>query len=76
MKHGVSDVTNYGEVGPVFFDLGHHGDVDRTQILRLLRMTPTERLRHHERWRYFLKEVAPRAKLLRGTPPKADCSEG
>lgn len=47
------------------FDLGHQGPVDVTQIDKLLRMTPTERLRHHERWRRFLKEVVARAKLLR-----------
>ncbi len=48
-----------------YFDLGHQGDVDYTQIASSLRMTPTERLRRHEGWRYFVKEIAPRAKLLR-----------
>jgi hypothetical protein len=47
------------------FDLGHRGDFDFTQIDKFLSMTPTERLRHHEGWRHFLKEIAPRAKLLR-----------
>jgi hypothetical protein len=47
------------------FDLGHQGDLDYTQIAKMLAMTPTERLRRHERWRYFVKEVASRAKLLR-----------
>ena len=37
-----------------FFDLGHQGDVDRTQIALLLKMTPTRRLRHHEGWRPLL----------------------
>jgi predicted nucleotidyltransferase len=36
------------------FDLGHQGDVDYTLIAKLLAMTPTERLRHHERWRQLL----------------------
>jgi predicted nucleotidyltransferase len=33
------------------FDLGHRGDADYTQIDKLLAMTPTQRLRRHERWR-------------------------
>lgn len=37
------------------YDLGHRGDVDYTLIDKMLRMTPTERLRHHERWRGLLK---------------------
>lgn len=37
-------------------DLGHRGDVDRTLIAKFLAMTPTERLRHHERWRIALKK--------------------
>ena len=32
------------------YDLGHRGDVDRTLIAKFLAMTPTQRLRHHERW--------------------------
>ena len=47
------------------FDLGHQGDVDRTQIAQQLRLTPTERLRHHESWRLFVKEALRRAELLR-----------
>ena len=35
----------------LIYDLGHRGDVDYTLIDKMLRMTPTERLRHHERWR-------------------------
>lgn len=37
------------------YDLGHRGDVDYTLIDKMLRMTPTERLRHHERWRGLLR---------------------
>jgi hypothetical protein len=37
------------------YDLGHRGDVDYTLIDKMLRMTPAERLRHHERWRGLLK---------------------
>lgn len=37
------------------YDLGHRGDVDYTLIDKMLRMTPTERLRLHERWRGLLK---------------------
>lgn len=38
------------------YDLGHRGDVDYTLIDKLLRMTPAERLRHHERWRGLLRK--------------------
>ena len=48
-----------------YFDLGHQGDVDFTQIRECLALTPTERLRRHERGRLFVKEVVPRAKLIR-----------
>lgn len=44
-----------------FFDLGHRGDADYTQIERLLMLTPTERLDRHEGWRLFLKEALGRA---------------
>lgn len=37
------------------FDLGHQGDMDRTLLAKMLRMSPTERLRHHERWRALLR---------------------
>jgi hypothetical protein len=43
------------ESPPPVYDLGHRGDVDYTLIDKMLRMTPTERLRHHERWRGLLK---------------------
>src|ERR1700751_4061622 len=36
------------------FDLGHQGEVDRTLLDKLLALTPTQRLRHHERWRTLL----------------------
>jgi hypothetical protein len=45
------------------FDLGHQGEFDRTQIAARLKMTPTERLRHHESWRLFVKEALNRAAL-------------
>ena len=53
------------ELNPSLFDLGHQGDVDRTQIAQHLRLTPTERLRHHESWRLFVKEAVRRAELPR-----------
>jgi hypothetical protein len=46
-----------------YFDLGHQGDVDFTQIASSLRMTPTERLRRHEGWRLFVKEALANAAL-------------
>jgi hypothetical protein len=48
-----------------FFDLGHQGDFDRTQIAARLAMTPTQRLRCHESWRLFIKETLRRAELRR-----------
>jgi hypothetical protein len=50
---------------PQYFDLGHQGDFDRTQIAARLAMTPTERLRHHESWRLFVKEALSHAALRR-----------
>ena len=50
---------------PRYFDLGHQGGFDRTQIAARLAMTPTERLRHHESWRLFVKEALNRAALRR-----------
>ena len=47
---------------PKYFDLGHQGDFDRTQIAMLLAMTPTERLRLHESWRLFIKGCLDHAK--------------
>jgi hypothetical protein len=48
-----------------YFDVGHQGDVDVPQIRRSLQMTPTDRLRKHERWRLFVKETLQRAGLRR-----------
>jgi len=50
---------------PKYFDLGHQGDFDRTQIAVRLAMTPTQRLRRHEGWRLFVKECLERAALRR-----------
>jgi hypothetical protein len=61
---------------PLVFDLGHRGDFDYTQIAHCLAMTPTERLRHHEGWRHFVKEVAPRARLLRRGNQATDAGAG
>jgi hypothetical protein len=38
-----------------YYDLGHRGDVDYTLIDKMLRLTPMERLQHHERWRGLLR---------------------
>jgi hypothetical protein len=46
--------TNSSSTPPIY-DLGHRGEVDYTLIDKMLRMTPTERLHHHERWRGLLK---------------------
>ena len=48
-----------------YFDLGHQGDFDYTQIRQFLAMTPSERLEHHEGWRLFVRGVASNAKLIR-----------
>ena len=45
------------------FDLGHRDDVDRTLIVRMLALTPDERLDRHEGWRLFVKEAQARAVL-------------
>jgi predicted nucleotidyltransferase len=52
-KHAVGELVPPLDLRP-FFDLGHKGDVDHTQAAKLLAMTPTERLRHHEGWRQLL----------------------
>ena len=46
-----------------FFDLGHQGDLDYTQIRRMLAMTPDQRLDRLESWRVFVKEAIARAAL-------------
>lgn len=53
-------------------DLGHRGDFDYTQMRALLRMTPEQRLDHHERWRLFVKEAIRNARLRQGHLPPAD----
>lgn len=55
-----------------YFDLGHQGDVDYTQIASSLRMTPTERLDRHEGWRLFVKEALANAALRQ----RNHCSSG
>ena len=50
------------------FDLGHQGDVDYTQIVQMLALTPTERLDRHEGWRLFVKEALARAAIREVRP--------
>ena len=50
---------------PVRADLGHQGDFDYTQIEALLRLTPEQRLDHHEGWRLFAKEALENARVRR-----------
>jgi hypothetical protein len=64
------------EIDPSLFDLGHQGDVDRTQIAARLTMTPTDRLRHHEPWRHFVKDALQRAALRRKDHHDAQRREG
>jgi hypothetical protein len=49
-----------------YFDLGHQGDLDYTQIRRMLAMTPDQRLDRLESWRVFVKEAIARAALRSG----------
>jgi len=65
MKAASISTLKPAQPDPSLFDLGHQGDVDRTQIAQQLRLTPTERLRHHESWRLFAKEALRRAELHR-----------
>jgi hypothetical protein len=54
------------EVLKSYFDRGHQGDVDRTQIALLLSLTPYERLQKLDRFVAFLNRYTPDdAKLLR-----------
>ena len=48
------------------FDLGHRGDVDYTQIIAFLKLTPEERLERHEGWRLFMKEALHHAAVRQG----------
>jgi hypothetical protein len=50
-----------------YFDLGHQGDVDLTQIAMQLAMTPTQRLRHHEGWRGLFFRFAETPNFLEET---------
>jgi hypothetical protein len=38
-----------------YYDLGHQGDLDMTQIEAALRLSPDERYERHERWRSLLR---------------------
>lgn len=61
MKAATISMLSPAKPDPSLFDLGHQGDVDRTQIAARLALSPTERLRHHEPWRMFVKEALKRA---------------
>jgi hypothetical protein len=39
------------------YDLGHRGDLDYTQIDKMLAMTPTQRWRRYQRWRQLFRRV-------------------
>jgi hypothetical protein len=65
MKDASISTLTQSQIDSSLFDLGHQSDVDRTQIAARLAMTPTERLRHHEGWRLFVKETLQRAALRR-----------
>jgi uncharacterized protein (DUF433 family) len=60
-----------GVTQPYFFDLGHQGEVDYTQIVQALAMTPDELLERHEGWRLFLKEVQEHVALRDGDDRQA-----
>jgi hypothetical protein len=72
--HGCVNQRGSGELSVIdptadsqlVFDLGHRGDVDLTQIAKLLALSPTERLNRHERWRLFVKEALANAALRQG----------
>ena len=68
--------SEHTDIDPSLFDLGHQGDYDRTQIAARLAMTPTERLRHHEPWRHFVKDCLKRAALRRKTDRDSGRSGG
>lgn len=58
------------------FDVGHQGDVDYTQILQSLRLTPDQRLERHEGWRLFVKEALRHARVHQGNDPPASGRAG
>jgi uncharacterized protein (DUF433 family) len=55
-----------GVTQPYCFDLGHQGDVDYTQIVQSLEMTPDALLARHEGWRLFLQEALDNVALREG----------
>lgn len=58
------------------FDLGHQEEVDYTQILKFLALTPDERLERHEEWRLFVKEALRNARIRQGDDSATDPSAG
>jgi hypothetical protein len=54
MNENATPSTADGKPLSAYYDLGHQGEVDHTMLAKMLAMTPTERLRHHERWRVLL----------------------
>ena len=73
--HELAGLPTDARPDPKFFDLGHQGDFDRTQIAARLRMTPIERLRHHESWRLFVKDCLQRAELRRKNHRCTGCGQ-
>ncbi len=55
-----------GVTQPYFFDLGHQGDFDYTQISQSRTMTPEELLERNEGWRQFLQETQNHVALRKG----------
>jgi hypothetical protein len=49
----MSDTTARSTDVRRYFDLGHQGDADVTQIERMLRLSPAERLRRHQHWQQY-----------------------
>lgn len=72
MEEKPSEALLTEEGQPRVFDLGHRGDFDYTQIAHCLAMTPTERLRHHEGWRLFVKKALENARLREGHSRQTD----
>ena len=63
------------QIVPRYFDLGHQGDVDATQLDQMLALTPTQRLDKHEGWRLFVKEAVRNAELSQEHHRDADESK-
>ncbi len=55
------------ESGDIRFptDEGHRGDVDVTQILERLKLTPLERLEKHEEWKQAIRRLRRDARVIR-----------